>query len=366
MSKIKLNVRPLNLKLKYPFGISRGSIDYAKNVLVALHFGDVIAYGEAAPSSYYGEDQNTVTKFINDFIREKSVEEYIANIHKLKDDLNYFSSNVFRLSAPAARVALEMAFWDLIGKINNKSLYQFFFQDDDPFVVNGNNFKHLPQTSYTIGLDNLLVIEQKVKEALSLGYKILKVKLGHGYDQDLNILKKINETIKNHSCVLRVDVNGGWDLDTTERMLDVLPSYKVELLEQPLPKGSIRLLSDISKKSSIPIFVDEDCMVSKDVEALAGKVHGINIKLMKSGSVIEALNMINLAKSYNLKIMLGCMIESSCAISAAVSLSPFADYIDLDGHLLLESDPFSGLSFQNNKIIPSFEPGLGVDLSLVN
>ena len=365
MSKIKLNIRPLNLKLKHPFGISRGSISSAKNILVTLYFGDIVAYGEAAPSSYYGEDQNTVTKFVNEFIRDKSVESYITNIHKLKDDLDYFSSSVFRLSAPAARVAIEMAFWDLIGKINNKSLYQYFFQDDDPFVINGNGFQHLPQTSFTIGLDNLLVMEQKVNEALSAGYKILKIKLGYGYDQDLNILKKVNETIKNNSCILRVDANGGWDLETTKKMLDILPSYKVELLEQPLPKGSISLLFDLYKESPIPIFADEDCMVSRDVEALAGKVHGINIELMKSGSIIEALNKINLAKSYNLKIMLGCMIESSCAISAAVSLSPMADYIDLDGHLLIENDPFNGLSFQNNKIVPSFEPGLGIDLCYV-
>ena len=104
-------------------------------------------------------------------------------------------------------------------------------------------------------------------------------------------------------------------------------------------------------------------MVSNHVEALAGKVHGINIKLMKTGSILEAFNMINLAKSYNLKVMLGCMIESSCAISAAVHLSPLADYVDLDGHLLLEHDPFSGLLLENNKIIPSFDIGLGVYLS---
>lgn len=362
MSRIKLSVRPLNLKLKHPFGISRGSISYATNVLITLHFGDIVAYGEAAPSSYYGEDQNTVIKFVNDFIRDKSVEEYVTNIQKLKNDLNYFSSNIFRLSAPSARTAFEMAFWDLIGKINNKSLYQFFFQDD-PFVINRNDFKHLSPTSFTIGLDNLLVIEQKIKEALFAGYKILKIKLGYDYEHDLNVLKKVNEMLKEHSCVLRVDANGGWDLETTKKMLDVLPLYNVELLEQPLPKGSVKLLLNVCDKSPIPIFVDEDCMISSDVEALAGKVHGVNIKLMKSGSILEALNMINLAKSYNLKVMLGCMIESSCAISAAVSLSPLADYIDLDGHLLLDNDPFTGLSFQNNKIIPSFEPGLGVDLA---
>lgn len=366
MSKIRLSVRPLNLKLKHPFGISRGSITCAKNILLSLCFGDIVAYGEAAPSTYYGEDQSTVTKFINDFIREKSVEEYLTNIHKLKDDLNYFSSNVFRLSAPSARAAIEMAFWDLIGKVNNRSLYQYFFQESDPFLPDDNKYNAIPQTSYTIGLDTLKVIEEKVKSALSDGYKILKVKLGTGYEQDLSILKKINENIKDSSCVLRVDANGGWDVETTLKMLDVLPEYKVELLEQPLPKGSVRLLSEIYKKSTIPIFVDEDCMISRDIESLAGKVHGINIKLMKTGSIIEALNMINLARAYNLKIMLGCMIESSCAISAAASLSPMADYIDLDGHILLERDPFTGLLFENNKIIPSFEPGLGVDLSLSN
>ena len=362
MSKIKLNTRPLNLKLKHPFGISRGSITYAKNVLVALHFGDILAYGEAAPSSYYGEDQNTVIKFINEFVSTKSPEEYITNVHKLKDDLSYFSSNVFRLSAPSARAALEMAFWDLVGKINNKSLYQFFFQDD-PFIVNGNDFKHLPQTSYTIGLDSLFIIESKIKEAIKSGHKILKIKLGSGLENDLAILNKVKEASMGCSCVLRVDANGGWDFETAQKMLDILPSYNVEILEQPLPKGNLKMLSELYKNSSIPIFVDEDCMISSDVESLAGKVHGINIKLMKSGSIVEALNMINLAKSYNLKIMLGCMIESSCAISAAVSLSPMVDYIDLDGHLLLEDDPFTGLSMQDSKIIPSFEPGLGVDLA---
>ncbi len=366
MSKIKLQVRPLNLKLKHPFGISRGSITCAKNVLITLHFGDIVAYGEAAPSTYYGEDQNTVTKFVNDFIRDKSAEEYITNIHKLKDDLDYFSANVFRLSAPSARVALEIAFWDLIGKINNKSLYQYFFQEDDPFLVSENGYQDIPPTSYTIGLDSLLMIEQKAKEALLKGCRVLKVKLGHGYEQDLNILKKINEITKEYPCILRVDVNGGWDLETTKKMIDVLPMYKVEILEQPLPKGSVKLLSEIYEKSPIPIFVDEDCMNSRDVESLAGKVHGINIKLMKSGSIIEALNMINLARSYNLKIMIGCMIESSCGISAAASLSPMTDYVDLDGHILLENDPFSGLLFENNRIIPSFEAGLGVDLSLLN
>lgn len=359
MSKINLNVRPFNLRLKYPFGISRGSISIAKNVLVQVTFDDIVAYGEAAPSSYYGEDQNSVMDFIGAFAKNRALEEYLTNLQKLKDDLNQFTQNVYRGSSYSASVALEMAFWDLIGKINKKSLYQFLFQDD-PFLSDGLEHKNLPPTSYTIGLDNLLVTKEKVKLAIDSGFKILKIKLGLGFSEDLNRLKTINDFVKEHSCILRIDANGAWDLNTTKKILEHVKDFNVELIEQPLPKGQAYLLSSLLHESPVPIFVDEDCILSKDIESLAGKVHGVNIKLMKSGSIIEAFNMINLARSYNLKVMLGCMIESSCGISAAVHLSPLADYIDLDGHMLLEADPFSGLILENNKVIPSFDYGLGV------
>lgn len=362
MSKININIRPFNLKLKYPFGISRGTINYAKNVLITINFDEIIAYGESAPSSYYGEDQISVIEFVQSFKRHKSIEEYLTNINKLKDDLNNFTFSFYGKSNPSSRVALEMAFWDLMGKINNKSLYQFFFQED-PFLKNGSHYENLKPTSYTIGLDNLLTMERKAQEALNDGYRILKIKLGLGFEDDLNILKGINKVKKEYPYVLRVDVNGGWDIETTKKMIDILPEYNVEILEQPLPKGQIYLLKDIARNSPVQIFVDEDCVASNDIESLPGSVHGVNIKLMKTGSLIEALNMISLAKSYNLKIMLGCMIESSCAISAAAHLSPLADYVDLDGHLLLEHDPFTGLTLEECKILPSFDLGLGVSLT---
>ena len=357
MSKLNLTARPFNLKLKYPFGISRGTITYAKNVLVKLVFDDIVAYGEAAPSSYYGEDQNSVIELLQTFKKHKSLDGYLTNIPKLKEDL----SNFFPFS-PSLRAAVEMAFWDLLGKINNKCLYQFFFHDD-PFLKNDSNYKNIPPTSYTIGLDNLFVIETKIKEALNAGYKILKIKLGLGFEEDLCILnsvKKIASRGGGTPPLLRVDANGAWDLNTAKKMLEILPEYNVEILEQPLPKGQAHLLSELAKNSPLPIFVDEDCMVTNDIESLAGTVHGINIKLMKSGSILETFNMINLARSYNLKIMLGCMIESSCAISAIAQFSPIADYVDLDGHLLLEHDPFCGLLLENNKVVPSFDLGLGV------
>ena len=361
MSKLNLNIRPFNLRLKQPFGISRGSITYAKNVLITLSFDEIIAYGECAPSAFYDEDQNSVMDFIGAFKRHKSIEEYLTNIQKLKNDLNSFTFNIYSGTSPSARVGIEMAFWDLIGKINDKSLYQFFF-NDDPFLKNGSTYKSLKPTSYTIGLDNLLTIENKVKNAINSGYKILKIKMGLGFEQDKNIIDSVNKIIDGQHFTLRLDVNGGWDLDCAMKMLDYLSNFKnIEMIEQPLPKGQVHLLSKLTQNSPIQIFIDEDCMVSNDIELLAGKVHGVNIKLMKAGSIIEAFNMINLAKSYNLKVMLGCMIESSCAIAAGAHLSPLADYVDLDGHLLIEHDPFCGLTLENNIVMPSFDVGLGVN-----
>ena len=364
MSNVNVSLRPFNLKLKYPFGISRGSITSAKNILVTLSFDDFVAYGESAPSVYYGEDQKSVMDFIQAFTKRRKLEDYITNIHMLKQELSDFSNILTTTnSSSSARAALEMAFWDLIGKINNKPVYDFIFQDD-PFMQNGKN-NSLPETSYTIGADTLLVMKEKTLNALKLGFKILKIKLGLGLENDLNVLKMLKEISKENStsCTLRVDANGGWDFETTKKMIDILPDYNVQILEQPLPRGQVHMLSSITSASSIPIFVDEDCLSLHDVEKVAGKVSGINIKLMKCGSIIDAVSMINLAKSYNLKVMLGCMIESSCAISAAAHLSPLADYIDLDGHLLLEHDPFCGLILEDNEIIPSFSSGLGVELS---
>lgn len=359
MSKIGLSLRPFNLKLKHSFGISRGSITYANNVLVTLTFDDLVAYGEAAPSMYYGEDQKSVIEFIQSFAKYKKLEEYLTSIESFKNDLYGFSMRSNSVFSSSARVALEMAFWDLIGKINNKCLYQYFFIDD-PFLKNGNHNEIIKPTSFTIGLDNLEVIEEKTKKAINSGFKILKIKLGKDYEHDLRILNAVKKITAGSDCILRIDANGGWDLETTKKMIEILPEYNVEVLEQPLPKGQYKLLPLPPK---IPIIVDEDCVSIDDIESVAGKVSGVNIKLMKCGSIIEAFNMINLAKSYNLKIMLGCMIESSCAISAACHLSPLADYIDLDGHLLLEYDPFSGLTLENNRILPSFDTGLGVFLA---
>jgi len=365
MSKLSLTARPLNLKLRYPFGLSRGISILARNVLITLKFDETEGYGEAAPTIFYGEDQKSALEFIESFAKNRSLDKYLTNISNLKEDLDNFNLSIGRslksnLFSYSARVGIEIAFWDLIGKINKKPLFECLFSSN-PFASRKNN-GGLPPTSYTIAIDDLSVIKGKTQEAVNKGFNILKIKLGLGYEKDIEILKTVSECKNGNDFKLRVDANCGWDIETTKKMLDVLPEYNVELLEQPLPKGQSHLLSKLNGKSPIPIIVDEDCAKLSDIESLAGLVDGVNIKLMKTGSLFEALDMINLAKSYNLKIMIGCMIESSCSISAAVHLSPLADYIDLDGHLLIDNDPFTGLILEKNRVLPSFGDGLGIAL----
>lgn len=369
MSKIILTARPLNLRLKYPFGISRSSSPIAKNVLVTVHFDDLIGYGEAAPSAFYGEDQNSVIDFVKSFGRNRCMDEYLTNIQKLKSDLDNFtlsfsnnlSSSLFSYSA---RASIEMAFWDLIGKVQKKPLFEFFFTSN-PFCKS--NDKHeIPPTSYTIGLDSLSIVEEKIRYALNKGFTILKIKLGKNVDDDIVILRAVKKLTSDTRCKLRLDVNGGWDFETAKKMIDIISEFNnIEILEQPLPKGKIQKHASLVPISKVPIILDEDCVSIQDIEKLAGKVNGVNIKLMKAGSLIEAFEMTKLAKSYNLKVMIGCMVESSCAISAAVHLSPLVDYVDLDGHLLLEKDPFFGLILEENRVLPSLNDGLGVELAIV-
>lgn len=364
MSSLNLIARPFNLKLKHPFGISRGTSTLANNVLITVFFDDYVGYGEAAPSSFYGETQESVIEFIQAFSKNRALDKYLTNLNTLKEDLESFNlhvghnikSNLFSYSA---RLGIEMAFWDLVGKINQKPLYECLFKEN-PFLSKKNN-GGMPPTSFTIGLDSPETVSHKTKEALSSGFNLLKIKLGQSYDDDLKLLNTIKEAANGHEYTIRVDANCGWNLETTKKMLDVFPEYNVELLEQPLPRGQSSKLAPILDESPVPIIADEDCVTVTDIESLAGNVHGVNVKLMKSGGILEALNMINLAKSYNLKVMIGCMIESSCSISAAVHLSPLADYIDLDGHLLLDPDPFTGLLLEGNKVLPSFSDGLGVE-----
>ena len=212
-----------------------------------------------------------------------------------------------------------------------------------------------PATSFSIGIDDLDTIRAKVLAAGD--YAVLKIKLGT--DRDEAIMAAVREVTDQP---LRVDANEGWkDPETALRHIVRLAGQGVELIEQPLPAGRLEEVAWLRERSPLPLFADEDVMDSADIAQLAGSYHGINIKLMKAGGPREAWRMIQRAREHGLKIMLGCMIESSCGISAAAHLSGAVDFVDLDGHLLLATDPFRGLRLEAGRVRTSEAPGLGVE-----
>jgi L-alanine-DL-glutamate epimerase-like enolase superfamily enzyme len=236
-----------------------------------------------------------------------------------------------------------MALYDLAGQRLGVPVYGLLGLDP----------RDTPLTSFTIGLDTPEVVERKVREASD--YPILKVKMGTA--EDRQVLEVVRAT---SGARLRVDANEGWTPDDALERLEWLARMGVELVEQPLPAAMLEETRELRKRSPIPFFADESVHRAADIPALAGAFDGINIKLMKCGGLSEALRMIGTARAHGMKVMLGCMIESSLGITAAAHLSPLADTADLDGNLLLESDPFLGATVKAGRLVLPEAPGLGV------
>jgi L-alanine-DL-glutamate epimerase-like enolase superfamily enzyme len=326
------------LNLIDPFGISRATRTEEERVIINVEGG----WGEAAPISYYGEDENTVF-------------DTIAKIEALDlPDLDYVEDVIRAVEAAipgnmSARAAFDIALHDRIGKKFGVPLYRLFGRKPDKPMV----------TSFTIGIDTMEVMLRKVDTARA--YDILKIKLGRDIEHDLAVMTEIRRAVGNK--ILRVDANCGWTLDEARRAIPLLADLGVEYVEQPLDKGAFDELRELKKDCPLPIFLDEDIHTSQDIPHLAGVVDGINIKLMKTGGISEARRMISIARALGLQVMLGCMIESSIAITAAAHLGPFVDHLDLDGNLLISNDPFTGAVCDPNGRLHLPElPGLGVGL----
>jgi L-alanine-DL-glutamate epimerase-like enolase superfamily enzyme len=234
---------------------------------------------------------------------------------------------------------------DWIGKSYSIPLYKFW----------GLDTSDAPVTSFSIGIDTTEIIKQKVREAKS--YPILKIKVGTDHDREIiNTVRTITDK------PIRVDANEGWkSKETAIKNIEWLISQGVEFIEQPMPSAMLEETAWLRDRVNIPIIADEAVKSSADIPILATAYDGINIKLMKSGGLLEAFRMIQMAKALNLKIMLGCMIESSVAVTAAAHLAPFVDWADLDGNLLISNDPFSGVKVNEGKLIYNDNPGLGVE-----
>lgn len=333
---MKVTYRSFHLPFRYPFTIAHGTKTHQPTLIVALdHFG-LRGYGEAPAITYY---QVTVEKMIEDLEKKKSYvekfaftepERYWHYLHHL------FPDNPFLVCA------LDMAAWDLYGKLKRKPLYQLWKLDSS----------RMPVTDYTIGLDTP---EQMIKKMKEKPWPVYKIKAGA--EQDISLIK----SLRNHSnAVFRVDVNAGWTQEVAIQKFPLLKELGVEFIEQPLPKNNWNDMKLLFKKSPLPLIADESCVSEEDVERCQGYFHGINIKLTKCGGITPARRMIQKAKTMDLKIMLGCMSESTIGTAAIAHLLPLADYADLDGPLLLSEDLATGIGYHFGKIIYSDAPGLGV------
>ncbi|MBI1967856.1 MAG: dipeptide epimerase [Gemmatimonadetes bacterium] len=334
---LKLSAEVLALKTKHPFIIARGGSSDHRVVWVRLADGDgVEGWGEADPSSYYGETADTVLEAL------RRLEPHLPDDpFDLETAEAHFAQVVPKNGA--ARSALSAALHDLVGKRVGQPLYRLWGLDP----------RQAPVSSFTIGLDTPEAMRRKVQEAAQ--YPILKIKLGT--DRDEEILRTIRDATDKP---IRVDANAGWTVERAVQMLPVLKEYGVEFLEQPLPPQDLDGIAKVRRQGVLPVVVDESCLVAADIPRVAGAADGINIKLAKCGSLREALRMIATARAHGMLVMVGCMIETSLGITAAAHFTPLVDAADLDGAALTANDPFVGACIDGGRIQLPAEPGLGV------
>jgi len=337
MSPLRLEAEVVSLRTKYPFKIARHEHFEVRTVLVKLRDEDGLeGWGEATPQRFYGETPETVLAALDLYATALPQDPF-----KLEEAERRFEQVL--TGNNSARAALSTALHDLVGKRLGVPVHKLWGLDGDK----------LPLSTFTIGIDTADMIRKKVREAEE--YPILKIKLGSA--NDLEILQAIRDVTDRE---LRVDANCGWTVKQAIRMLPVLEEYGVTVLEQPLAREDLDGLAEVRRHSRIPLIVDESCLTSADIPRVVGKVDGINIKLAKTGSLREALRMIHIARAHHLMVMVGCMVETSIAITAAAQFCPLVDIVDLDGAALLADDPYRGATIRGGQLRLPDGPGLGV------
>lgn len=333
---MKLYYKTFNLKFQYPFTISRGTKTHQPTLVVALeHFGH-IGYGEAPAITYY---DITTEQMVEDIERKKlfiekfaftEPERYWHYLHHL------FPKNPFLVCA------LDIAAWDLFGKMKNIPLYQFWKAPHED----------QPATDYTIGIDT---IEKMVEKMKAKPWPIYKIKLGT--DNDIEIIKALR---KHTDAVIRIDANAAWTVNEALEKINAFKDLNIEFIEQPLAKYDWEGMKILFEKSALPLIADESCVFEQDVEKCYNHFHGINIKLTKCSGITPAIRMISKARELKMKVMAGSMNESSIGSAALAHLLPMLDYVDADGPLLLEEDLATGLEYNYGKVTIPQQPGLGL------
>jgi L-alanine-DL-glutamate epimerase-like enolase superfamily enzyme len=335
---MKLSYYPYTLKLKQRFTISTHSRLTTPAVMVVIEHNGLTGYGEASLPPYLDENQQSVISFLNKVNLKK-----FKNLENLEPILQYIDE--IDEGNNAAKAAVDIALHDLAGKMLDVPLYRFL----------NIKMKKDIYSSYTLGISDQESLQEKIRETSN--FKYLKVKLGTKDD------KKIIRTIRSLTDKsLYVDVNQGWsDKYFSLDMINWLKEQDVLLVEQPLPKENLKDASWLTERSPLPIIADEAVQSLNDLEKIKDVYSGLNIKLMKAGGINRAFQMIKKARELRLKVMIGCMTETSCAITAASHLSPLADWIDLDGAELISNDLFTGMKILDGKIIIPETPGLGIE-----
>ena len=337
---LKLSFEPYNLQLKHVFTLANSSRTTTPVMLTKIEFDGFTGYGEASMPPYLGETQKTAAKFLSGLNLEQFTDPF-----RMDEILEYVDNKAPQNNA--AKASVDIALHDLVGKIIGQPWYKIW----------GFSSENTPVTSFTIGIDSREVVIEKVKEAAE--FKILKVKLGR--ENDKNMIEAIRSVSDVPLCV---DVNQGWkDKNMALDMIFWLKEKGIEFVEQPMPKELTNEIAWLTENSPLPIIADEAIQRLPDVKKTIGIYSGINIKLMKCTGMREAHKMVNLAHANQMKVMIGCMTETSCAVSAAAQLSPMAEWADLDGNLLISNDPYSGIKIVNGKVTLNNNPGIGISIS---
>ena len=339
---MKLSWRPLDLRLRRTFTISHGSTDVRHNVLVTLEAGGVVGRGEAEPTAYYGESAASVLAALDAFDPAP-----LARIEQDAPVADIVAECVGQLGSGNMSVvaALDAALWDIRGKQRGMAVWAML--DAPP--------KCRVPTSYTIGMADPDTMARGAEEVRGQ-YRVLKIKVGG--EDDVACLRAIRRVTDRP---IRVDANAAWSGDEAVERIDAMREFDLELVEQPCAREDIEGLQQVTEAVDIPVIADESCHVAADVDALAGAVTGVNIKLVKSGGLCEAKRIVDRAREHGLKLMVGCMTSSSLAVTSAAHLAGWMDFVDLDGNLLLAEDPFSGAVVEDGIVQIPTRPGLGVE-----
>jgi L-alanine-DL-glutamate epimerase-like enolase superfamily enzyme len=335
--RMTFRYRPYTLELKHVFTVAVSSRTTTPVVLTEIEYNGLTGYGEASMPPYLGESHESVQAFLSKV--DLSRYENPFELETILDDIDALAPG-----NPAAKASVDIALHDLVGQMMNQPWYNIW----------GYKKEKTPFTSFTIGIDTAAVVRQKTIEAAE--FKVLKVKLGREND------KEMIETIRSVTDKpITSDVNQGWtDRAKALDMIHWLKERGISMVEQPMPKDRIDDLAWLTERSPLPIIGDEGVQRLADVKKAVGVYHGINIKLMKCTGMREAHEMVTLARALGLKVMIGCMTETSCAISAASHLSPMADWADLDGALLIKNDVFDGTKIIDGRVTLTDRPGIGV------